>query len=371
MFSRALGENISEESLPAGYFFYGEDTYPAERFIRDVQTLLIPSEAGDFRPDLFYLDETGWADILDSARTMPFLFFPWRIIIVRNPEKKPDADKGGEKDKEAKLVSAVEEKLLKAYFASPPYRTLMVVILPGKIRKDHQMVRVFSSLPGVVVKELKPPGPKQIRPWMEQKARSVGKALTEEAARRLLEIVGCDYKLMENEIEKLAVFVDERKTIDAADVDQATAWVREFDSYELDNALLKAELRECLIVLDNLFKASNRPEQILFRLVGFFRDILNARTVLREGGADKTEIFKRLFPGLQLSWPVAQEKFARFFSLVDGLREADLAWLLDELEKVDIGIKSSDAEGQRLFEVFLFKYCRMRKNAGITSKASG
>ena len=367
MFSRALGENLQEESLSPGYFFYGEETYPAERFIRELRALLIPPEAGDFRPDLFDLDETGWADILDAARTMSFLFSPWRIIIVRIPEKKPDSERIG--GKEAKPVSAVEEKLLKAYFASPPSRTLMVVILAGKIRKDHSLVRIFSSLPGVVVRELKLLRPDQIRPWMEQKARSVGKALTEDAARRLLEIVGCDMRLMENEIEKLAVYVDDRKTIDAADVNQATAWVRDFDSYELDNALGKADLRECLIVLDNLFKLGNRPEQILYRLVGFFREVLIARTQLREGVADKKEIFKRLFPKLQPSWSVSQEKFAGFFSLVEGLRESDFAILLKELENVDIGIKSTDAEEQRPFEVFLYKYCRLRKKARITSKA--
>jgi DNA polymerase-3 subunit delta len=370
LFSQALGENLLEESLSPGYFFYGQETYPAERFVRDLRALLIPPDAGDFRPDLFYLDETTWADILDTARTMPFLFSPWRIIIVRVPEKKPDSDKGGEK--EVKLVSAVEEKLLKAYFASPSSRTLMVVILPGKIRKGHPMVRVFSSLPGVAVRELKALRPEQIRPWMEQKARSVGKALTQDAALRLLEIVGCDLRLMDNEIEKLAVYVDDRKAIDVADVNQATAWVRGFDSYELNNALEKADLRECLIVLDNLFKAEEKPVNILREIVGFFRNILMAQTQLREKDADKKAIFKQFFPYVTEAFRrLYQEKYAGFFSLVEGIRESDLAGLLEELENVDVLIKSSDAEEQRLFEVFLYKYCRVRKNARITSKALG
>ena len=370
MFSLALGENLLEESLSPGYFFYGEETYPAERFVRDLQALLIPRDAGDFRPDLFYIDETNWADILDTARTMPFLFSPWRIIIVRIPEKKPDSDKGGEK--EAKLVSATEEKLLKAYFASPSSRTVMVVILPGKIKKGHPLVRVFSSLPGIVVRELKALKAYQIRPRMEEKARSVGKALTKDAVLRLLEIVGCDLRLMDNEIEKLAVYVDDRKAIDAADVNQATGWVRGFDSYELDNALEKADLRECLIVLDNLFKAGEKPVDILREIVGFFRNILMAQTQLREKSPDKKAIFKRFFPYIQETYRnLYQEKYAGFFSLVEGIRPSDLAAIFEDLENVDVRIKSSDAEAQRLFEVFLYKYCRLRKKAGVTSKAWG
>jgi DNA polymerase-3 subunit delta len=370
LFSQALGENLREESLSPGYFFYGEETYPAERFVRDLQALLIPPDAGDFRPDLFYLDETKWADILDTARTMPFLFSPLRIIVVRVPEKKPDSDKSGEK--EAKLVSEAEEKLLKAYFASPPSRTLMVVILPGKIRKGHPLVRVFSSLPGVVAKELKPLRQDRIRPWMEEKARSVGKALTTDAALRLLEIVGCDMRRMENEIEKLAVYVDDKKTIDAADVNRATAWVREFESYELGDALEKANLRECLIVLDNLFKAGEKPVDLLRQIVGFFRNILMAQTQLREKSADKKAIFKQLFPFIQETYrKLYPEKYAGFFSLVEGIRPSDLAAIFEDLENVDVRIKSSDAEAQRLFEVFLYKYCRLRKKAGVTSKAWG
>ena len=370
MFSQALGENLREESLSPGYFFYGEETYPAERFVLDLQALLIPPDAGDFRPDLFYLDETKWAEIIDTARTMPFLFSPWRIVVVRVPEKKPDSDKWGEK--EAKLVSEAEEKLLKAYFASPSSRTLMVVVLPGKIRKSHPLIRVFSSLPGVAVKELKSLRSNQLRPWMEGKARSVGKALTADAALRLLEIVGCDLRLMDNEIEKLAVYVDDKKTIDAADVNQATAWVREFDPYELDNALEKADLRECLIVLDNLFKVGEKPVDILRQIVSFFRNILMAQTQLREESADKKAIFKRLFPYiLETFRKLYQEKYAGFFASVDGIPESDLAGLLEDLENVDVLIKSSDSEAQRLFEVFLYKYCRLRKKAGVTSKAWG
>jgi DNA polymerase III delta subunit len=207
---------------------------------------------------------------------------------------------------------------------------------------------------------------------MDEKARSVGKGLTTEAAKRLIEIVGCDLRLMDNEIEKLAVYVDDRKAIDAADVNQATGWVRGFDSYELDNALEKADLRECLIVLDNLFKAGEKPVDILREIVGFFRNILMAQTQLREKSADKKAIFKGIFPYVsEIYRKLYQEKYAGFFSLVEGIPESDLAGLLEELENVDVLIKSTDAEEQRLFEVFLYKYCRLRKNARITSKAWG
>ena len=103
---------------------------------------------------------------------------------------------------------------------------------------------------------------------MDEKARSLGKGLAPEAARRLVEIVGNDLRRLDNELEKLAVFSDEGKVISARSVDEATAWVRTFDPYELDNALEEGDLRKCILVLDGLLTAGEKPEQVLSRLVG-------------------------------------------------------------------------------------------------------
>ena len=98
MFSKGLGSELREEELAPGYFFYGEESYFADLFVAELASLLAPGDSPDFRVERFYLDETGWGEVLDAARTAPFLFSPWRVIAVRAPERKPDADKGKEKE---------------------------------------------------------------------------------------------------------------------------------------------------------------------------------------------------------------------------------------------------------------------------------
>ena len=370
MFSKGLGKEIREEELAPGYFFYGEEGYLADLFVRELASLLAPGDAPDFRIDRYYLDETGWGEILDAARTMPFLFSPWRVIVVRAPERKPDADKGGEK--EAKLVSEAEAKLLKRYFADPPSRTVIVINLPGKLRKGNAAVRVLSSLPGVVAKDAKPLKEWEVGAWLDAKARSLGKALAPDAALRLLEIVGNDLRRLDNELEKLAVFVDEEKVISAGSVDRATAWVRDFNVYELDNALEKGDLRECLIVLDGLFKAGEKPEQILSRLSGFVRNVLAAKVWLSEKSRDRKEIFKKFYPQISETYrELYPRKYAEFFSIVDGLSMAEVGRLLESLTEADLRIKSTDADRRTALEAFLFEYCRLRKKTGAISRASG
>ena len=369
MFSKALGREIGEDELAPGYLFHGEESYFADLFVLELSSLLAPGDAPDFRVDRIYLDEAGWGEVLDSARTAPFLFSHWRVIVVRAPERKPDAEKG--REKEAKLISAAEEKMLTRYFADPPSRTVLVIVLPGKLQKGNAAVRFLSALPGVVAKDAKPMKDWEVAKWMDIKARSLGKALAQDAGRRLFEIVGNDLRRLDNELEKLAVFVDEEKVITAAAVDQATAWIRDFDPYELDNALDEADLRKCLIVLDGLFKAGEKPEQILARLTAFVRNVLAAKVLLAEGGRDRKAIFKAFFPRISETYRgLYERKFAEFFALVDGLSMADVGRLLESLTETDVRIKSTDADRRTAFESFLFEYCRLRKRAGTTSRAS-
>ena len=202
---------------------------------------------------------------------------------------------------------------------------------------------------------------------MEEKARSVGKALTTDAVLRLIEIVGCDLRRMDNEIEKLAVYVDDKKTIDAADVDQATAWVREFDSYELDNALGESKppgvphrpRQSCSRSRQNACGHSPQTRGLFPEYPHGPERSFGRRAPTKKRSSNGSSRISR-----RLSGTLTQEKCAGFFSLVEGISESDLARLLKELENVDVLIKSSDAEAQRLFEVFLYRYCRLRKKSG-------
>ena len=359
MATKTPANAVPEGSPAPGYFFFGEETYLADVFLRDLQAQLIPADVPDFHIDVFYLDETGWGEILDSSRSMTLFFSPWRIIIVRLPEKADDPDK---KDKEATLISAADAKLLKAYFAEPPARTVVVIIYPGKVRKSGPVARFFASQRGVVSREVKRIREWEAGRWLENKARTLGKAVTPEAAKRLLEIVGVDLRLMDNEIDKLAIYVGDKKTIDIGDVNQASAWVREFDPFELGNALETADLRECLIVLDNSFKTQEKPEMILFRFVSFFRDILLARTLLQDEAPDRKAIFRRIKPQINESYgEFYQRKFAAFFGIVEGLTRAEFSGLLAALERVDAAIKTTEVPPKTAFEAFLFEYCRLGK----------
>jgi DNA polymerase III delta subunit len=371
MFSPLLTAEIREESLNAGYFYYGEETFLADEFIDQLSKMLAASSGEDFHVDRFYLDETKWMDIIDTARTMPFLFRSWRIIVVRIPERKsgPDAggwkkgDREGEEGKGIRFLSETDQKTIRAYFTDPTARTTLVVIMPGKVRKNDTVVRFFSSLPkpAVLTKELKPLYPGELKRWADRKAQSLGKSLTDGAKSRLVEIVGSDLRLLGNELEKLAVFVGDKRGIDEDDVNQATGWLRSYDVYELDDVLTGANFGKGVAVLAAMFSEGEKPEVIIGRLAAYFRNILTAQAWLREKSQTKDAVFQHFFPYIQKTQTdFYRRKFDGFFSVVEGLSRSDLNSVLRELEKADVKIKTSDTGEQTVLEVFLKGYCLLR-----------
>ena len=380
MYSPLLQAEIREDTLLPGYIFYGEETFPADQFVEHLRRMLSEASGGDVQVTRFYIDETRWMNVIDTARTAPFLFQHRRLLVVRGPERKGGSDRaarrasdsGAQGEKGPRFLNATDQAIIREYFASPSAGTTLIIILAGKVKKSDAPVRFFTSLPhaAVLVKEIKPLYPENVRKWADRKAQSLGKVLTAPAADRLYEIIGSDLRLLDNEIEKLALFVGDKRRIDEEDVDHATAWVRSFESYELEDALTAADCGQALTVLDGLFAEGERAEQVVGRLAGFFRNLLEAQTRLREKG-DRDEIFRSLFPYIQPRYSMYQGKLRNFFAVVDSLSPSDLNAVLRDLARADQKVKTTDSDPKIVMEAFLEGYCLLRKRAAATSRRPG
>lgn len=375
------GGRLREETLLPGYFFFGDEDFLAQEFIEELEAVLASSSGGEFHLTRMDLDEAKWRDIVDTARTAPFLFEPWRAIIVRVPERKAGADRGadrkagadGEDSKATKYLSVLDQKILREYFADPPSRTIIVVVRAGRVRRDDAVVRFFQSLPKTAMSglEMKRLSPAALMRRADEKARALGKTLTEEAKTRLFDLLGQDLRLMMNEVAKLAVFVGDKKGIEEGDVDQATAGQRSFQAYDLDDALAAADFAKGAAILGELFAEGERSDVIVGRLAAFFRNVLAAQTWLREKSRTKDEIFQAFFPYISRNFgDLYRRKYDDFFGVVEGLGAAELNALLAKLRQVDRTIKttsSTDVGEKILFETFLKEFCLARKKRTIIS----
>jgi len=355
------------------YFLYGEEPFFADEFMAALKASLTATETGELVVETFDLVERGWPAVLDAARTAPFLFSPWRVVVARLPgpgEKSGRGDRNGETKRE-RLLTEADKKELRAFAADPPSRTILIVVYPGSLKTGAAVVKFFTSLPAGACscREGKPLSGDKLKAWLIERAAAAGRRLAESAAGRLAEAVGSDLRRLSMEVEKLAAAVGEKRAIEAADVDRLTAWTRDFENYELTNALEEGDLPRCLRVVATLLREEKRPEQILNQLVKFFRNLLWAKACLRDKTKNPREIFAEVAPGIKESMGgFYARKSGAFFGLVERLSSDDLRHILGDLKRVDALLKTSDVPPLAALESFFFFYDRLAPGGKAISR---
>lgn len=357
-----LSRDIREDRLAPGYVFYGEEDYLAAEFVRKLRKALISPDAQAFGIESFELGQVRWPEIVDTARTAPSFFSPWRIVVVRTFEEKKSAKDAREGKENSKTLSSLDEKVLREYFRSPASRTVLVVVVVGVVKKNHILVRFFDSLKPrtvvlVEVKRLKKP---ELLDWMAQRLASHGKSAASDALSRLEEVAGSDLSRLDQEIEKIANYVGDRRRVEIEDVLQICAWTRSFIEWELSDALKEVDQRKLLLTLSRAFEEGEKPEHVVRVLANFFRDLLLAKLWLKEG-RDRKEIFGFFKPQLQEKWPAYAKEFKALFSLLERLSFEEILWSVREMERIDLSLKSLDAAVEPHLERFAVEYCRRLK----------
>ncbi len=369
-FARRAGP---DDPLKPCYFLYGEEPYFSDEFLASLKASLSPSEGGEPVLETFDVAERGWPAVLDAARTAPFLFSPWRVVVARLPDPGERGARFGRNGdaKQERMLTEADKKELRAFAADPPSRTILIVVFPGSLKTGAAVVKFFTSLPAEAcgLREGKPLTGEKLKAWLIERAAAAGKRLAGPAAGRLAEAVGSDLRRLSMEVDKLAAAVGEKRDIEAADVDQLTAWTKDFENYELTNALEEGDLPKSLRVLAALLQEGTKPEQILSQLARFFRNLLWAKACLQEKTKSPREVFAEVAPGIRETMGgFYSRKFGAFFGLVERFSTDDLRRILDDLSRVDGHIKTSDVPPLTALESFLFFYDRLTSTGRATSR---
>lgn len=357
--------------LRSCYLFYGEETFEAQEFIDATRKLLFAGRPAEFGVERYYVPETGWREIIDSARTTASLFADWRLLVVRVEAKRPKA--GDEPSdgaaSEAGRRSKGGEEALGDYLAAPSERTVLVIVLAGPAKKSHPLVKLLTPFDDTTawIEELKPLKDYNAKKWLDERAARLGIRIEPAAADRLVEVTGTDKAVLIGEIEKLTLFAGERRVIKLEDIERLSGWVKSFEGYEIENGLLAVDVRQTLVVLDRLFRDGHRAEELVNQMTKFFRDLLMAKLRLREGRTRK-DVFAEIKPQINPAFTnVYRPVFDRLFGIVDRLSFDDVRGLLDGLRRIDEKLKTSDSAPQALLERFVIEYGAAAERRGIIS----
>lgn len=340
---RDLASALASAVQPA-YVIVGE----AAPLVEDARAMI----ASAVRPRLgpvafnhgrFRAGEDG-AAALSAARTLPMMA-DLRLVEVRDLHEGTDA-----------FFAALCD-----YLGSPSSSTVLVASGSGfpKVEKggNNWAVRVKHALRGKG--QLLTYGPQAMPParFAAAAAERRGKTLAPADAERLVEVVGPDLSRLEQEVEKLSLFVGDAPAIDARAISDATAVLAEAVIWDLTAGLAARDKDLALGALHRLQAGGDDPRKLLGMILWQIREMLRAAELMARGASNQ-EILDQV--------KIRRDLVARLRRDVDaGFPSAAL--LLRRLATVNRFMNSHRAGADRILEGVVLEILegRLRRPAPV------
>ena len=328
--TEALAE-LKQGKVRPVYLLYGGEPFLEEALFRELKNATVEPATADFNFHVFGPAQDQIAQALGVAQTQPF-FAERRLVVVRDApifsasrKKADDAEEGEEETK----GSAGEEQLI-AYLKSPVPSTCLVFICDDNVDSRKKVTKAVIGTGGAV--ECKPYRLDEAIHWAESRSTSIyGKKLNDAAARLLIDKVGADLRLIDNELQKLALYAGDAKQITVPDVDMLVGGMAETEIFRLTEAVMLKDRVKAIELLARILRQVDHPLQVLAALTNRFRQILTVKalvargTTLREG------------PGIAKMHPFAYEKMVGH---VRAYAREDILRAMNRLLEADVAMKS-------------------------------
>ena len=339
---RFLTELESRKLKPA-YVFVGDEAFFRKRCRDAILEHLVAPDLRDFSIFEFDLGETSLNEVLDRAQT-PSLMAPFQVFFVRGV--KTLFGRGSNEEK----ITAIEE-----YCKNPNPDALLVFVadhisIPADARrmemtdKDrYQKIRDdLGPFCGIV--ELARVEEGEAVRWLADYCTAQGIKIDADGARELVDALGGDMMMISNELEKLILYVGEKKKITLGDVETMVLAAKQRSLYELTDAISAKDRVRALEILDALLSTGDGEEAAighLYMLAKTFRQML---VILERNVRDQRMLWAALWQGFRVP-PFAADDIIRQARRYKSKRELTRAIRL--IAKADLALRSNPP-GKRL-----------------------
>ena len=339
---RFLTELESRKLKPA-YVFVGDEAFFRKRCRDAILEHLVAPDLRDFSIFEFDLGETSLNEVLDRAQT-PSLMAPFQVFFVRGV--KTLFGRGSNEEK----ITAIEE-----YCKNPNPDALLVFVadhisIPADARrmemtdKDrYQKIRDdLGPFCGIV--ELARVEEGEAVRWLADYCTAQGIKIDADGARELVDALGGDMMMISNELEKLILYVGEKKKITLGDVETMVLAAKQRSLYELTDAISAKDRGRALEILDALLSTGDGEEAAighLYMLAKTFRQML---VILERNVRDQRMLWAALWQGFRVP-PFAADDIIRQARRYKSKRELTRAIRL--IAKADLALRSNPP-GKRL-----------------------
>jgi DNA polymerase III subunit delta len=317
-------DSLKNNDVSPVYIFYGEEEYFISEALQELRTYLT-EKFGEL--DYMSLDRnsSSLSDMIYGTKSQS-LFGSRKLYVVK------DCDK----------FSKEENTSMESYLNNPGNSTCLILIYTEakKIKLNTDSKTVLVSFP------------RDDRNYLVQLRRIVekrGYKITNDALGLLADFVGNNLIELSNEINKLMLFLKDRKEINKSDIKNYIRRSNYKNTFELINAVCNKDRKLALKVLIDLEEKREEPIAILNRISWRVRLIWQVKQ-LTEQGISKKDITSKLKISAGNLYYV--EKQCRNFS------HQDIKRVLKNIYSTDLKLKSTQLPAYEILTNTVIEMCK-------------
>lgn len=256
------------------YVFHGDDDLGIGEAVEKLRAGM--GDNGDLNTTEFEGKDASVPEIINAAMSYPFLSDK-RLVIVRGLLAWITRKGAGNTGKEA--VAVLESEL-----PTLPEHARLVMVERERLSDKNPIVKLAETHDNGFAKVFA--APKDTTGWILKRAKSeYGVEIDHRAASALAAVTGDDLRRADNELLKLACYVDDDAPITEADVAALTPYVPEANIFKMVDAIAEGHSQVALGLLHRLMADKNQdPFSLYGMIIRQFRLLLLAKEHLEAGG---------------------------------------------------------------------------------------
>jgi DNA polymerase III subunit delta len=337
---------VEARKLRPAYVFVGDEAFFRKQCRDAIVRHLVPPDMREFSLFEFDLSETDLVEVLDRART-PSLMAPFQVFFVRGV--KTLFGRGSNEEK----LNAIEQ-----YCADPTPDAVLIFVadhisIPADARRidltdkeRYERIRETLGRYCVIVELGRVEESEAVR-WIQEYCGAREVKVEADAARELVDSLGGDMMMISNELEKLILYVGEKKRVTLGDVETMVLAAKQRSLYDLTDAVSARDRTRALEILDAILSTGDGDEAAighLYMLAKTFRQML---VILERNVRDQRMLWAALWQGFRVP-PFAADDVIRQARRYKSKRELTRAIRL--VAKADLALRSNPPSKRLVLE---------------------
>ena len=222
---------INNKVFSPVYFLMGEETYYIDLINDLLEKKVLNEEEKSFNQTILYGKDTSVEEIISVCKRFPMMS-KFQLIIV----------------KEAQDLSSKIDGLVN-YLLNPMHSTILIINYKYKTLDKRKKIYKAIQKFGLILNSKKP-YENQVSTWISNKLKEDNYTIDIKANQMLVEFLGSDLKMINNQLNKLKLLKPESNNIDPKLIEKNIGISKDFNIFELRNAIGSGNLSKALLIGD-------------------------------------------------------------------------------------------------------------------------